>query len=289
MNIGAVYPQTEIDADPTTVRRFVAGVEALGFSHILVYDHVLGADPAVHTDFKGAYDVDDTFHEPFVFFGFLAAITALELATGIVIAPQRQTALLAKQAAEVDILTQGRFRLGLGIGWNKLEYDALGEDFSTRGRREEEQIALLRRLWTERSVSFEGSFDRIDGAGLAPMPVQRPIPIWLGGQSEAACRRVGRLGDGWITPLAPGPELDAALSIVHASANAAGRDPIEIGLEGRTYLKPEAVEGLPALVERWDAYQAAYFSIVTMQCGLRSVDEHLELLERSARALGLSR
>src|SRR5438132_4951635 len=163
-----------------------------------IYDHVLGADPAVHARWNGPYDVDTTFHEPLVFYGFLAAITQLELVTGILVAPQRQTALLAKQAAEVDILSEGRFRLGIGVGWNPVEYQALGQSFSTRGEREEEQIGLLRRLWTERSVTHEGKSDRIIGAGLAPMPIQRPIPIWLGGVSPVAYRRMGEFADGWF-------------------------------------------------------------------------------------------
>jgi probable F420-dependent oxidoreductase len=198
MQIGVIYPQTELPTDPDTVRAYVRRVEELGYRHLEIYDHVLGADPAVHAGWKGPYDVDTTFHEPLVFYGFLAAITQLELVTGIVVAPQRQTALLAKQAAEVDVLSGGRFRLGIGIGWNPVEYEALGQDFSTRGKREEEQIGLLRRLWTERSVTHDGKFDRITGAGLAPLPIQRPIPIWLGGMSPVAYERMGRLADGWF-------------------------------------------------------------------------------------------
>ena len=172
MQIGVVYPQTELPADPGAVRAYVEAVEDLGYCHVLAYDHVVGADPAAYPGWSGPYDIDTTFHEPLVF-GFLAGLSALELVTGIIIAPQRQTALLAKQAAEVDILTEGKFRLGLGIGWNWVEYEALGQDFATRGRREEEQVALLRTLWTERSVSYQGRFDKVTGAGLAPRPVQR--------------------------------------------------------------------------------------------------------------------
>jgi probable F420-dependent oxidoreductase len=159
MQIGVIYPQTELPTDADTVRAYVQQVEQLGYRHVTIYDHVLGADPAVHAGWTGPYDVDTTFHEPLVFCGFLAAITQLELVTGIVVAPQRQTALLAKQAAEVDVLSEGRFRLGIGVGWNPVEYEALGQAFSTRGEREEEQIGLLRRLWTERSVTHEGKFD----------------------------------------------------------------------------------------------------------------------------------
>ena len=234
MQIGVVFPQTELAPDPATIRAYVSGVAQLGFAHILAYDHVLGADPAVHPGWDGPYDVDTTFHEPFVMFGFLAAVTQLELVTGIIIAPQRQTALIAKQAAEVDILAEGRFRLGIGVGWNRVEYESLGQDFRTRGRRQEEQIGLLRRLWIERTVDHDGEFDHIKGAGIAPLPVQRPIPIWMGGASEAAFGRIGRLSDGWFPMTAPGERLDQARQHIAAGAAEAGRGPrVNPGMEGR--------------------------------------------------------
>ena len=233
MQIGVVFPQTEIGAQVADVRRYATGVEELGFAHLLAYDHVLGADPEVHAPWHGPYNVDTMFHEPFVLFGYLAACTRLELVTGVIILPQRQTALVAKQAAEVDVLTQGRFRLGVGIGWNAVEYEALGESFGDRGRRMSEQIPLLRRLLTERVVSHVGEFDRITGAGLAPLPVQRPIPIWIGGQSAPAYRRIGRIADGWFPQVPPGPLLDEAVSIVADAASEAGRDPATLGMEGR--------------------------------------------------------
>jgi len=183
MQIGVVFPQTEIGADRGAIRSYAQRVEELGFTHLLSYDHVLGADPEVHRPWRGPYDVDTTFHEPFVLFGYLAGITALELVTGIIILPQRQTALVAKQAAEVDMLTNGRFRLGVGLGWNAVEYDALGMNFSDRGRRSVEQVEVLRRLWTERSVTFDGAHEHLTGAGIAPLPVQRPIPVWMGASS----------------------------------------------------------------------------------------------------------
>src|SRR5579875_2764535 len=168
MQIGVVFPQTEIGADAAAVRQYAQGVEQLGYRHLLVYDHVLGADPSVHAPWRGPYDVHTTFREPFVLFGFLAGITSLELVTGVVILPQRQTALVAKQAAEVDLLTGGRFRLGVGVGWNRVEYDGLGQDFTTRGRRSGEQVELLRRLWTQRSVDATVDGERVVGAGIAP-------------------------------------------------------------------------------------------------------------------------
>ena len=180
MRIGVVFPQLDLGGDVDAVRAYGQGVERLGFSHVLAYDHVLGSDPEVHVPWLGPYDIDTTFHEPLVMFGYLAGVTRLELVTGILILPQRPTALVAKQAAEVDLLTGGRFRLGVGIGWNKVEYDALGKDFTNRGRRLDEQVGLLRRLWTERSVTMDGRFEQVTGAGLSPAPIQRPIPVWCG-------------------------------------------------------------------------------------------------------------
>src|SRR5207245_1535162 len=195
---------------------------ALGFSHVLAYDHVVGADPEVHRGWAGPYNVRTTFHEPFVLFGYLAAITELELVTCIIILPQRQTVLAAKQAAEVDLLTRGRFRFGVGLGWNAVEYEALGKDFSNRGRRLDEQVALLRRLWTEQTVTFDGTYERVTGAGIAPLPIQRPIPVWFGAASPPAYRRAGRLGDGWFPQVVPGPRLDDARAEVERAARETG-------------------------------------------------------------------
>ena len=220
MKIGVVFPQTEIGADAGAVRAYAQRVEELGYSHVLAYDHVLGADPGVHVGWSGPYDLETTFHEPMVMFGYLAAVTRLELVTGIIILPQRQTALVAKQAAEVDLLTGGRFRLGVGLGWNAVEYEALGKDFTNRGRRMSEQVGLLRRLWTEQSVTFDGEFETVTGAGLRPLPVQRPIPLWFGGQSRRAYIRVGQLADGWFPQMPPDQRLDEALAVIAEAAAA---------------------------------------------------------------------
>jgi len=289
MKIGVVYPQTELATDPESLRTYVQRVQELGYRHILTYDHVLGADPAVYSRWRGPYDVDSTFHEPLVLYGYLAAITTLELVTGVVIAPQRQTALLAKQAAEVDILAEGRFRLGLGIGWNKVEYDALGQDFTTRGRREEEQIGLLRRLWTERSLTYEGRFDHVIGAGLAPLPVQRPIPIWLGGQSPAAYQRIGTLADGWFPQVTPGPKLDDALDVIRQAAAESGRDPSALGMEGRISVGTSGTEELVERAQQWQDVGASHISINTMGSALSGVDAHLDALAHAAEALNLLR
>jgi probable F420-dependent oxidoreductase len=287
MQIGVVFPQTEISADVGAVRAYAQRAEQLGFAHLLAYDHVLGADPAVHQGWSGAYDVDTTFHEPLVLFGYLAAITRLELVTGIIILPQRQTALVAKQAAEVDLLAEGRFRLGIGLGWNRVEYEALGKDFTTRGRRADEQVELLRRLWTERSVTFDGAYEKVTGAGLAPPPVQRPIPLWFGARSPAAYRRAGRLGDGWFPMVVPGPELDEARAIVEQAAVEAGRDPAAIGMDGRVSWTGDA-DRFVDHVGRWRKAGASHLSVNTMNTGLTTIDQHLAAIERTAEALGLA-
>ncbi len=288
MRIGVVFPQTEIGADVGAVRAYAERVEELGFSHVLAYDHVLGADPAVHAPWTGPYDLHTTFHEPLVLFGYLAAVTSLELVSGIIILPQRQSALAAKQAAEVDLLSAGRLRLGIGLGWNAVEYEALGKDFSNRGRRIEEQVALLRRLWTEQSVTFEGSYERVTGAGLAPLPVQRPIPVWFGAQSPRAYERAGRLADGWFPQVPPGPRLDEARAIVTEAARSAGRDPATLGMEGRVSWTTDGMAKLADHIGRWRDAGATHVSINTMGAGLGAVGGHLAVLTEAAAALRLS-
>jgi probable F420-dependent oxidoreductase len=263
------------------------GAEKLGFTHLLAYDHVLGADPAIHPGWDGPYDVHTTFHEPMVLFGYLAAMTSMELVTGIIILPQRQTALVAKQAAEVDLLCGGKFRLGVGLGWNAVEYEALGQRFSNRGVRMVEQVALMRRLWTEPTVTHHGTFEQVTGAGLAPMPIQRPIPVWFGASSERALRRSGQLGDGWFPQASPGPKLDWARDIVEKAAVGAGRDPALLGMEGRVSWKPGESQKLVEQVGEWRDAPATHLSINTMGAGLESVDAHLAALQEAAEALGL--
>ncbi len=277
MRIGVVFPQTQIGGDAGAVRAYAQRVEELGYSHVLAYDHVVGADPEFHPGWDGPYNLHDTFHEPMVLYGYLAALTSLELVTGIIILPQRQTVLVAKQAAEVDLLTGGRFRLGVGLGWNRVEYEALGQDFTARGRRLDEQVALMRRLWTEPSVTYHGSFDRISGAGLAPLPVQRPIPVWFGAQSPAAYRRVGRLADGWFPQVPPGPKLDEARRIIEQGVAGAGRDASNLGMEGRVTWRGSQ-EKLAAQIGHWRDAGASHVSVNTMVSGLASVDDHLAAL-----------
>jgi len=292
MRIGVVFPQTEIGADAGAVRAYAEHVEGLGFAHLLAYDHVVGADPKIHVGWNGPYDLHSTFHEPLVTFGYLAAVTtSLELVTGVVILPQRQAVLVAKQAAEVDLLSGGRLRLGVGLGWNAVEYEALGEDFSTRGKRSEEQVELMRTLWTEQTVNYRGTYHRVTGAGLAPLPVQRPIPVWFGASSPRACRRAGRLGDGWFPMVGPGPELDRALQDVAQAATDAGRDPSQVAMEGRVSWNGNA-DDLADGIRAWADAGASHISINTMKAGLTSVDDHLAALTtaaETARATAVAR
>jgi len=280
--IGVVFPQTEIGGDRGAVREYVAAVAELGYTHIAVYDHVLGADPSVHRDWKGPYDVNSTFLEPFVLFGYLAALTSLELVTSIVILPQRQTVLVAKQSATLDLLCEGRLRLGVGLGWNAVEYEALGADFSNRGERVGEQVELLRKLWTERSVTFSGRYETVTGAGIAPLPIQRPIPVWFGGSHPAALRRAGRLADGWFPMMEPGPGLNDAIATIREAAVEAGRDPWAIGIEGRTSVGRAGEDVIARDVAEWRAAGATHLSLNTMRANLTSVDQHIAALSAAA-------
>ena len=266
------------------LRAYAQGVEVLGFTHILAYDHVVGADPEVHRGWQGPYDINTTFHEPFVMLGYLAAVTSLELVTGVIILPQRQTVLVAKQAAEADLLTGGRFRLGIGLGWNAVEYEALGEKFTNRGRRSEEQVDVMRRLWTQRSVTFNGKYHTLTGAGLAPPPTQRPIPVWFGAASDRAYERAGRLGDGWFPMMEPGPGLDYARGQVERAAAAAGRDADSLGMEGRVGWTGDR-DKAAADIAAWKAAGATHLSVNTMNAGLATLDDHLAALERVAADL----
>jgi probable F420-dependent oxidoreductase len=223
-----------------------------------------------------------------VLYGYLSAITSLELATCVIILPQRQTALVAKQASEVDILCGGRFRLGIGIGWNGVEYEALGKTFSDRGERITEQVDLLRRLWTEQTITHEGPSERVIGAGLNPLPIQRPIPLWFGGQSLPAYRRAGQLGDGWFPMISPGHGLDEAKAIVEDAALKFGRDPAQLGMEGRVSWGEGGVRQLVDEVSKWRRAGASHVAINTMDAGFASIDDHLAALASGAKALGIN-
>jgi probable F420-dependent oxidoreductase len=287
MQIGAVYPQIELGGDPVAVRRIGKAAEDLGFDYLLAYDHVLGA---VHANrarpLTGPYTEHDPFHDPFVMFAYLAGITErIGFATGILVLPQRQTALVARQAADVDLLSGGRLRLGVGIGWNDVEYEALGQDFTTRGARQEEQIQLLRQLFTEPVVDFTGRFDRVDRAALVPKP-QRPIPIWLGGSSEAAFDRAARLADGFLFF---GGGLEHAVDAwggMQTRLDVLGR-PVEAF--GREYvvLPRGGLDDLAAEVDGWRSAGGTHLSVITMGLGLTSTDSHIDYLASVAARLNL--
>ncbi len=284
MQLGVIFPQTEIGADPTAVRDFVQAAEGLGYEHLIVFDHVLGADVTHHQGWQGPYTHRDMFHEPFVLYGYLAAITQrIELVTAVIIMGQRQTALLAKQAAEVDVLSGGRLRLGVGIGWNALEYEALGENFHNRGKRSEEQIAVLRALWTQDVVDFHGRWHHIRHAGLNPLPVQRPIPLWLGGGGttvEPVIERVGRLADGWFPQCAPDDVGRAAIERMRGYARAAGRDPAAVGIEGRVNVAQSTPDSWGQQAEDWGGLGATHLSVNTMRAGLQTPDAHIAAIEK---------
>jgi probable F420-dependent oxidoreductase len=281
MRIGVVFPQTEITADPIAVRDYAQAAEALGYTHLLAYDHVVGADTTHYRDWRGPYTYRSLFHEPLVLFGYLAGLTQrLEFVTGILILPQRQTVLVAKQAAEVDVLSRGRFRLGVGIGWNAVEYQALNEDFRNRGKRSEEQIAVLRALFTQESVTFHGRWHHIEAAGINPLPVQRPIPIWLGGSVEATLQRAGRSGDGWFPQLPPGDAARDAIRRLHAYAREAGRDPQRIGIEARVSIAGRTPDDWARAVAAWQELGATHLGVNTMNAGLPSPQAHIEAIRR---------
>jgi probable F420-dependent oxidoreductase len=287
IQIGAVFPTTEISSDRVQIRAFVEAVGDLGFDHIQALDHVLGAYPPAHpqgpalqplpgtSGWENIYDYRTTFHEPFVLFGFVAALTDLELFTAVLVLPQRQTALVAKQAAQIDILSGGRLRLGVGIGWNDVAYDGLGKSFTNRGRRIEE-------LWTQEVVTFEGKYESVIGAAIAPLPVQRPIPVWMGSTyTGPALERAGRMADGWLAQLRPGPEFDQALETLFDAASNAGRDPAELGIHGGLNAGRPDQERIAKHAAGWKASGATHISLNTSNAGLANVDAHIEALGRA--------
>lgn len=288
MRIGAVFPQTEIGEDPAAVREFAQAAEELGYAHLLLYDHVLGADTRIRPDWQGPYSHESAFHEPLVTFGYLAAITErIELVTGVIILPQRQTALVAKQAAQADLLSGGRVRLGVGVGWNPVEYEALGENFRDRGKRSEEQVELLRALWTSETVDFRGKWHAVPGAGIKPLPVQRPIPIWFGGgRSDAVLRRIARIGDGWFPQHQPDDEGKARLARFRELIAEAGRPLESLGVEPRVALQRGGLDGALRDLEAWRELGATHVSFGTMRAGLDSPADHVAAIRRFKEALG---
>jgi len=287
MKIGFVYPQTEFGNDPIAIRDLAQGAEELGFSHVLAYDHVVGVNPD-RPGWDGPYDFQTPFQSPFLLFSYMAgATTQLEFVTGILILPQRQTALVAKQAATLDVLSNGRLRMGVGVGWNKPEFTALGENFHDRGRRIEEQVQVLRELWTNPLVKYSGQWHTIPEAGINPLPVQQPIPIWFGGHSDAVLKRSAQLGDGWLPNYRSAEDARLSLAKIHGYLEQAGRDRSKFGVEARIRYADGNPSQWEQLLKDWRAAGATHISFNTMGAGLDSAEEHFEALRLMASSLNI--
>lgn len=286
MRLGAIFPQAEIGTDPAVIRDYAQTVEGLGFTHLIIFDHVILAE-APSGD-HSYYTAEKQMHEPFVLYGFLAAVTrTLELATGILILPQRQTVLVAKQAAEVDVLSGGRMRLGVASGWNAVEFAALNEDFHTRGKRLDEQIELLRALWRDPVITYHGRWHHIENAGINPRPLRHDIPIWIGGHSDAALRRTARLGNGWLPQRKPDERAAEDVRLLRQYTREAGRPEDAVAIEGRLTLSqvPDENDWAP-YAEGWRSLGATYLTVGTTSLNLPDTAAHLNLLRRVKETLG---
>lgn len=281
VQIGAFFPTRDMPADPIAIRDWAQAAEAIGFDFLEVSDHVLGADRAALPGFQGPYDVNDAFHETFVTLSYLAGVTTrVGLASGVLILPQRQTALVAKQAAQVDIVCGGRLRLGIGVGWNPVEYAALGQDWHVRGQRQEEQIVLMQRLWTERTVTFEGKFDRIAHAGLNPLPIQRPIPLWFGGGVEPVLRRAAKYGQGWIPLGQPDDQTKGQLERLRGYLQAEGRTPQAFGIEAWIRSSIGGPDAWRQAAERWQELGASHLTFYTSGQGVGDVSQQIGAMQQ---------
>jgi|TARA_B100002003_G_scaffold236316_1_gene252152 probable F420-dependent oxidoreductase len=286
VKFGAVFPQIEFGNDPVAIRDYAQAAEGMGFEHIIVYDHVVGANAASRPGWSGAYNHNNPFHEPFVFFGYLAGVTeTIGLVTAVIILPQRQTALVAKQAAEVDVLSGGRLRLGIGTGWNQVEYEALGENFHNRGRRSEEQIKLMRQLWTNELVTFDGRWHKVTDAGINPLPVQRPIPVWLGGSADQVIKRVATIADGWFPLMRPDDRVRAALDRIRSLATEAGRDPADIGIQSSVSIRESTPDDWRADIDTWRELGATHMSVNTMNAGITTPQGHIDAIRKFNEAV----
>ena len=275
MEIGAVLPHNEIGSDPGALRAYLHGLEDLGITHLLAYDHVLGADRSQHEGFNGPYDKDVAFHEPLTFFAFAAGVTErLEMVSAVVILPQRQAALVAKQAAEVAVVSGDRLRLGIGTGWNTVEYEALGVPFGARGRRQAEQVELMRRLWTEDVVSFDGEFHKVTAANINPRPT-KPIPVWFGGGSPALLARCGRLGDGWMPLGGANEKSAAAIETIRTEREAAGLSMNGFGIQAQAQYAGGDPDRWRSHAAKWEALGATHLAIATHNAGPTDADGHL--------------
>ena len=285
MQIGVVFPQNEIGVDPVGIRDYAQTVAGLGYTHLVAYDHVVGADPTHRPGWQG-YTYQSLFHEPFVLFGYLAALTQLELVTGVIILPQRQAVLVAKQAAEVDVLSGGRLRLGVGVGWNPVEYEALGMDFHLRGRLVEEQIEVMRLLWSQEIVTYHGQFHTITEAGLNPLPVRRSIPVWTGGSAEVLLRRTARLADGWFPLGQPDEQMQQTIERLYSYLQEAGRNPNTMGIQARVNAKDGNPDEWLRQTKQWQALGATHICLNTMGAGFDSLQQHLDAIRRYREIVG---
>ena len=284
MQLNAFFPTRDIGTDPAKIRDWAQAAQDLGYASIEVPDHVVGA--TARDGWTPLYDQTNAFHETFVTLGFLAAVTdRIKLSSGILISPQRQTALIAKQAAEVDVLCGGRFRLGIGVGWNHVEYEALGMDWKTRGARQAEQVEVLRRLWCEDLLSFKGRFHDLREVNILPRPVQRPIPIWFGGASDAVVARAAKLGDGWMPIAAPDAAMQQKLGSLREQLKSHGRDPSKFGLEGWLRMLDSDPQQWGAAAEGWRKLGADMVMLYPMY-DIKTVDGQIEQLRRFKEVAG---
>jgi len=285
--IGAFFPTRDMPADASQIRDWAQAGEALGYDYLEISDHVLGADRASLPGFEGPYDVDDSFHETFCTLSYIAAVTEkVGLASGVLILPQRQTALVAKQAAQVDVLSNGRLRLGIGVGWNPVEYEALGEDWSKRGRRQAEQVTLMNQLWTQRTVDFEGDFDMVKHAGVNPLPIQRPIPVWFGGGADPVLRRAAKLGQGWIPLGNPGSKTSAMLDALRGYLKEEGRDPATFGIEAWIRYGDGNPDDWRATADKWLALGATHLTFYTSGQGAGPLDKQIAAMRAFKETVG---
>jgi probable F420-dependent oxidoreductase len=312
LSIGVIYPHNEIETRRSAVQEYAEAVEAMGYSHVVAYDHVLGANTASRPDWKGPYNLESPFHEPLVMFSFMAAATRkLGFFTGILILPQRQAVLVAKQAASLDVLCEGRLRIGVGTGWNQVEYEALGVSYAGRGERLEEQVEVMRKLWSQPAVTVRTPDHTITDAGINPLPVQRPIPVWMGGGADRGqwrspasmkvLRRIARMADGWF-PLwdpelkgadgvwAPNERSQELLALCRGFCREYGRDPATLAIEGRLDARRADESHWAESIKAWQDIGASHLCINTMGDGLKGVAQHLRRLEEFrpllARAAG---
>lgn len=282
MQLNAFFPTRHIGSEPAKIRDWAQAAEDLGYAHIEVPDHVFGA--TARGDWKPIYNETDAFHETFTTLAFLAAVTkSIKLTSGVLILPQRQTGLVAKQAAEVDLLSGGRLRLGIGVGWNHVEYESLGAAWNTRGAMQAEQIEVMRHLWTQDLVTFKGKFHDLESVNIVPLPVQKPIPIWFGGSSDAVIRRAARLGDGWMPIIAPDAAGEAKLAMLRGCLQEYGRDPASFGLEAWVRASEPDPDGWAAVLAAWRRL-GADMAMLYPTYPLPDFDAQIDLLRRFKEA-----